>query len=122
MSSPTTDDILPGKSAAKVARTLLRERDALRVLLDEARARVAESEAEVERGRRDTERLDWIDRNMDCILAGEGLHVSTLDDEVWEDHMSLRDAIDRAAAGDRRIKNGCRVGGRGGAWTQGRGR
>ena len=58
------------------------------VIRDQAK-RIKELEA-------DRDRIDWIDRNMDCTLSGEGLHVSALDDDVWQDDMSLREAIDAA--------------------------
>ena len=44
----------------------------------------------------DTARLDWIDKQMDCDLAGHGLHVSQVN---IEDNQTLRQAIDAARAG-----------------------
>ena len=39
----------------------------------------------------DSDRLDWIDKNMDCTLSGNGLHISSL--EIGDDQ-TLRQAID----------------------------
>lgn len=47
----------------------------------------------VEELERDRDRIDWIDRWMDCDLAGPGLHVSRVD---IEDEQTLRQAIDEA--------------------------
>ena len=50
-------------------------------------------EAELRTLREDKERLDWIDQNMDCDLAGPGLHVRSVD---TGDDQTLREAIDAA--------------------------
>ena len=56
-------------------------------------ARADAAEADLKEARKDTGRLDWIDRNMDCDLSGPGLH---LDGVEVEDYETLRQAIDRA--------------------------
>jgi hypothetical protein len=55
-------------------------------LVDSLRGQLAEAA-------KDTARIDWIDRNMDCDIAGEGLHVSLVD---IDDDQTLREAIDEA--------------------------
>ena len=54
---------------------------------------VAEINAAMRDDTADTDRIDWIDQNMDCDMAGAGLHISMVE---IEDHQTLRQAIDEA--------------------------
>jgi len=64
------------------------------VLCDGCNAKMP-TEAGLEEVQRDTERINWIDQNMDCTLHGPGLSVSLVEIGNRE---TLRQAIDRAIA------------------------
>lgn len=61
--------------------------------LEAAEAENARLKAELEAAKEDSKRLNWIDRYMDCTLAGPGLHISRV--EIGDDQ-TLREAIDEA--------------------------
>ncbi len=54
---------------------------------------VEQLQIENKESKEDTDRIDWIDRHMDCDLAGPGLHVSLVD---INNDQTLREAIDEA--------------------------
>ncbi len=51
----------------------------------------------IENTQYDTDRINWMDKNMDCDLSGSGLHIRRVEVGVSQ---TLREAIDDARKGE----------------------